>query len=316
MLKLLYAGLVAVFAGTLIFVGARAGLFSNASHAGLTADLQLASEIPIEKKLETKKIENKTRAPKPEPAISPVPAPTPAPVFASVPPTKVVLSPPDGGSVPQPTPIPEPTFSPVPPTQVVLPAPPPAQEPTPALVPEPAPAPVPDPTPAPDPTPVSEPTPTPPAPEPITIFISEILFNPAGSDAGKEFIELYNPTNAEVDLNNWSIKYLVGTSTTQNSIASFGSKPADITKIKAHGFLLIGTNGYSGNPPGDVVRSVALPNSIATIFLYTDTGVAMDQVGYDGAAIQEGQSLERQNYTGSFQAELNPNPQNSASPVI
>ncbi len=114
------------------------------------------------------------------------------------------------------------------------------------------------------------------------------------------------------------MKYSVGTSTTENQIASFGSKSSDITIIKAHGFLLIGANGYAGNPAGDVVRSVALQNSIATIFLYTDTGVTMDQVDYDGTPFlpDGGPSWERQNYTGSFQWETNPNPQNSQSPVI
>ncbi len=162
------------------------------------------------------------------------------------------------------------------------------------------------------PAPTPEPAPAPTPSEPIQIAISEILFNATGGDQYKEFVELYNPTNADADLKNWSLK--LGT-TTQSSLATFGSKAGEATLIKAHGFLLIGFYGYNQSPSADMVRSVSLPNTSSAISLYTDTGVLMDQAAYDGS-IPEGNSWERQDYTGGFHAEPVPNPQNSASPAI
>ncbi len=37
------------------------------------------------------------------------------------------------------------------------------------------------------------------------IVINEILYDPSGTDTGKEWIELYNPTNSSVDMNGWEL---------------------------------------------------------------------------------------------------------------
>ncbi len=65
-----------------------------------------------------------------------------------------------------------------------------------------------------------------------------------------EFIELYNPTGADITLNGWKVQYKSAESTTSYS----GS--ADIpdgTVIKAHGYLLLGhSTGYTGPVAKDV----------------------------------------------------------------
>ncbi|MFA6525532.1 MAG: lamin tail domain-containing protein [Patescibacteria group bacterium] len=38
------------------------------------------------------------------------------------------------------------------------------------------------------------------------IVINEVLYDPTGSDLGSEWIEIFNPTNNIIDLNNWSIE--------------------------------------------------------------------------------------------------------------
>jgi hypothetical protein len=45
-----------------------------------------------------------------------------------------------------------------------------------------------------------------PTPVPMaTIVINEVELNPAGADAGNEWVELYNPTASEVDLSDWTL---------------------------------------------------------------------------------------------------------------
>ena len=71
------------------------------------------------------------------------------------------------------------------------------------------------------------------------VLISEVLYNAEGNDAGKEFIELYNPTNSDKNLDDWSLESL-NAGGSKTSLAKFGSKADDSFIIKSHGFLLIG----------------------------------------------------------------------------
>ncbi len=138
-------------------------------------------------------------------------------------------------------------------------------------------------------------------------LISEILYDAEGSDTGKEFIELYNPTSEDINLKDWSIK------NGSTSLAKIGSLPADLLIIKSSGFFLIGLNSYSGSPAADVVRSASLPNTTATISLYDPNDVLVEAVTYNNS-VSAGQSYERESWTSNqFKAEPNPNPKNSGS---
>lgn len=138
------------------------------------------------------------------------------------------------------------------------------------------------------------------------VLISEIFYDAEGGDAGKEFVELYNPTTSEIDLDGWSLKK--GT----NPLASIGSKSADITIVKAGGFFLVGLNSYSGSPTADVVRSATLPNTTATINLLDASGGVVESVTYSNS-VSPGESYERASSGGSdFAPQSNPNPQNSS----
>ncbi len=50
------------------------------------------------------------------------------------------------------------------------------------------------------------------------LLISEILFDPSNSDSGREWVEIYNPTNDAVDINNWDIRSKASTVTFNASI--------------------------------------------------------------------------------------------------
>jgi len=104
------------------------------------------------------------------------------------------------------------------------------------------------------------------------VLISEIFYDAEGSDVGKEFIELFNPTAGDIDLSNWSLRN--GTS----SLIKIGSKPEDLLVIKSRGFYLIGFNNYNGTPSSDAQRSVSLPNTSASIILSNAVDEIVDSV--------------------------------------
>ena len=104
-------------------------------------------------------------------------------------------------------------------------------------------------------------TPSPPVvslPNPLAthIVISELQV--AGlTDAGDEFIELYNPTEQAVDLSEWSIQYVSGRATSTQSVARKNFNAT--STIPAKGYFLIargknGSNadGYFGSKTADL----------------------------------------------------------------
>ncbi len=175
------------------------------------------------------------------------------------------------------------------------------------------------------------------------IVISEILFNAEGSDEGKEFIELYNPTTSTIDMNEWAVKYRVHGSTSTVSVVSFNSGTGDRTQIPPQGFFLIGLYSYDptnfGGREADVTRSRSLPNGTdeVTITLYDMADAIVDEVTYSSESItSDGQSIERktisdgacvssrgageflgntcdENISGDFESRSTPCPQNTKS---
>lgn len=147
----------------------------------------------------------------------------------------------------------------------------------------------------PQPEPVQEAQPPVPPPAPLKILISEILFDAAGSDDGKEFIELYNPNDQSVDLSAWSIQH-------QSSSGSLTKKNFEAgNSIAAKSFFLIWLGSDSR---ADLVwASGSLNNASAAIYLVdnqnlisTTSPVSVDAVNYDTADLPgfvAGQSLER-----------------------
>nr|QKW93861.1 metal dependent amidohydrolase [Vitiosangium cumulatum] len=67
-----------------------------------------------------------------------------------------------------------------------------------------------------------------------------------------DFVELYNPTNAEVDIGGWILQYrTASTSSTTVNYSNFLTIPAG-AKIKAHGYYLIASRDYTGSVTPDV----------------------------------------------------------------
>lgn len=169
------------------------------------------------------------------------------------------------------------------------------------------------------------------------LVISEIQV--AGVMADDEFIEIYNPTERAINLENWSIQYKSAAG------SSFSKKNFTAgAQIPAHGWYLITKAGYAGTVATDMSHSTfSLAGSGGHIFLVnnqillisaTDPSI-LDKVGYgtgdspEGTAAPAppaGQSLERKpggengnsedtdDNSVDFILQSTPQPQNTASP--
>jgi hypothetical protein len=97
------------------------------------------------------------------------------------------------------------------------------------------------------------------------IVINEILPNPKGDDSEKEFIELKNLNNFDVDLTNW---YLQDSSNKKFKISS---------KIPKNGFLVIFRKD----------SKIALNNSNDCVKLFQPDGTLADSVCYSGEVLED-----------------------------
>lgn len=141
------------------------------------------------------------------------------------------------------------------------------------------------------------------------VVISEIFVDMVDADTG-EFIELYNPTDAEIDLSNYSLQYL---SASAENISEIEKKNfTEGARIAAHGFYLIGAGTYVATVQPDMRWSQALNNTGATLALVAsqekitsfEDSIVLDLIAYGtgeglyvGRGVAglpgEGQSLER-----------------------
>lgn len=127
-------------------------------------------------------------------------------------------------------------------------------------------------TPAPTPTPTPTLTPTP-EPEKIIyggVIISEIYPNPA--EGSREFVELYNTTDKDIDLVNWKL----------DDIPNGGSPIQTLTGIiPAKGFMVL--EAGSG-------LKIGLNNDQDSVILYDPNGTVQSQVDYTMKDSQKGSS--------------------------
>ena len=112
-----------------------------------------------------------------------------------------------------------------------------------------------------------------------TIIVSEFLFDPAGQDAGKEWIEVYNPGNTPVDIYGWELRDCAD--------QAFKITAPDTTLEPGETFVL----GASSDPVSNGGISVDvsygdgfyLPNTVGSILLFDGPGASaqlVDQVRY------------------------------------
>jgi hypothetical protein len=172
------------------------------------------------------------------------------------------------------------------------------------------------------------------------IVISEVLPNPLGTDDGKEYVELYNPTNTEVDIGGWVID-------TKSDTDADATIPSG-AKIQVHGFYLIGDTpwtpeaGWPSSP--DHEEEITLTNTDGWVRLRKSSGgEAVDILGWGSATVNEtlsypdnppedksiqrkvnetinedgyGPAWDTDDNSADFFLQTSPNPQNSSEPPI
>lgn len=163
--------------------------------------------------------------------------------------------------------------------------------------------------------------------QPIHLLITEVQIS--GQTTNDEFIELYNPTNQEIDLTNWSIKKKTKTGNESTLVSSTRFKNKSIPPKKY--FLIARAEEYTGTVSPDIYwpKSYSLAKN-NTILLYNGE-ILIDKVGWGNAKDfesspitnpEDSQSVERKKSDGIYQdtdnnlndffISFNPNPQNSS----
>jgi hypothetical protein len=101
------------------------------------------------------------------------------------------------------------------------------------------------------------------------VVINEVELNPPGADAGREWVELYNPLNRAIDVTGWRLE----TSHGMQEVQSIESEVIGPKSHVVHVFprLMLDNGGESGTPLGESVRLVdAEGRTVDTTQYFTD----------------------------------------------
>lgn len=118
-----------------------------------------------------------------------------------------------------------------------------------------------------------------------------------GAAFNHDFIELYNPTSADLDLTGWSVEYLSASGNSGGKHELSGSLPA------AGHFLIQEGGGGTGEPlpAPDAEGNLNLSGSKGSVKLYDASGAVVDLVGYGEASLSEGSPAQALNNSTSAQ---------------
>ncbi len=141
------------------------------------------------------------------------------------------------------------------------------------------------------------------------VIISEVLYDPSGTETGGEAVEIYNPTANSVDISGW----VLATESSSKDVTI-----PDGTFIGTHSFYLIADTGWNSLrdnlswPEADYEEAITLSNTNAGVALVDANGTTIDAVGWGDSAsigaglfegmpsahVSEGNSLVRTNLEG------------------
>ncbi len=143
------------------------------------------------------------------------------------------------------------------------------------------------------------------------ILVSEIMAGIDGN-ANYEFIELYNPNGAAIDLTGYSIKKRSSTGS-ESTLVSASRFEGKIIPANKH-FLLANEGGYGGQISPDIFwpKSYILAYSNNALIIYNADNKLIEEVGW--TEIPKDKSIERVSWdSNEFKIQSTSNPQNSNS---
>ena len=158
------------------------------------------------------------------------------------------------------------------------------------------------------------------------IIINEIQV--AGVSSNDELIELFNPTNAAIDLEGYKLSKKTKTGSSESTLVSTTKFSGT---IEAHGYFLIAHTSYKDEISADLSYSSSTYyiSSDNTVFLYGKDGTLLDKVGFGAVDHSNSesspalnpdtnQSIERTDFTDTndnaadFSINTSPSPQNKS----
>ncbi len=138
------------------------------------------------------------------------------------------------------------------------------------------------------------------------VIITEVLYDPSGTETGGEFVELFNPTGNTIAIGGWQL----ATKSSETDV-TFPSQSA----IRPHAYFLVADKGWNlsmdmpGWPLADHEEAMTLTNDDAGVAL-KNNGTIIDAVGwgdpeslyeYNASPMaREGYSLSRKKIGGSY----------------
>lgn len=144
------------------------------------------------------------------------------------------------------------------------------------------------------------------------VVINEVMYNPEGSDTGREWIELYNTGASDVTMvsGSGSGSWRIGDSSNHTLINPVGGVGRGSLTIPAGGYLIIASDPatfiaeYPGGSYSVVKSSISLNNTSATTSLIDGTGTLLDSFTYANETGGNGDGTSLQKNDGSWIAAL------------
>ncbi|MDE2813535.1 MAG: lamin tail domain-containing protein [Gemmatimonadota bacterium] len=103
--------------------------------------------------------------------------------------------------------------------------------------------------------------------QPGPVVISELMWSGSTASSADEWIELYNPSDSEVDLAGWTLTYRSGTEDKVMLVLDAGAIPAGQTFLIAN-YAADHKNSLLAIQPQRVDAAVSLPNTKLLLHLY------------------------------------------------
>ena len=159
------------------------------------------------------------------------------------------------------------------------------------------------------------------------VVVNEVMYNPAGSDSGREWVELYNQGGSDVTLVGGTVhgSWRIADSSNHTLTDPSGGVGRGSLVIPAGGYLVVASDPsefisgeYVGGTYSVIKSSISLGNSGSTVSLIDGTGTNVNGFSYANTqgANDDGASLQRQ-ADGSWIAALpTPGAANSSSVFV